>query len=69
LILIIVNVVQAASITTLSQSPLPIIAAPTLAADTVIAVDASAHRKPELHRRRFYHPIGRTRRAADAPPG
>jgi hypothetical protein len=39
---LITNSVQAASIATLSPSPLPIIAAPTLAADTVIAVDASA---------------------------
>jgi hypothetical protein len=34
--------VQAASIGVLSQSPLPVIAAPTLAADQIIAVDAAA---------------------------
>jgi hypothetical protein len=39
---IIVNSVQAASIGILSQSPLPVIAAPTLAADQIIAVDAAA---------------------------
>jgi hypothetical protein len=34
--------VQATSIGVLSQSPLPVIAAPTLAADQIIAVDAAA---------------------------
>ena len=38
---LIVNSVQAASIATLAASPLPIIAAPLLPADQVIAVDAS----------------------------
>ncbi|XIA64904.1 hypothetical protein ACFIOY_40205 [Bradyrhizobium sp. TZ2] len=34
--------VQAASIATLSQAPLPVIAAPYLAADQIVAVDAAA---------------------------
>jgi hypothetical protein len=39
---IIANSVQAASIAVLSQTPLPVIAAPTLAADQIIAIDAAA---------------------------
>lgn len=39
---LITNSVQAASIATLSQAPLPVIAAPTLPADQIIAVDAAA---------------------------
>jgi hypothetical protein len=39
---LITNSVQAASIATLSQAPLPVIAAPYLPADQIIAVDAAA---------------------------
>jgi hypothetical protein len=39
---LITNSVQAASIATLSQAPLPVIAAPYLTADQIIAVDAAA---------------------------